>query len=141
MPCFRRIKPLVLCVSWACAGASHSGDVAPSNTSVITRAEMEQVRYASLYEVVRALRGRWLQTRGPQTFMGRPAEVQVFMDDLRLGGVDALRLLTSDNVVSISFIDPVAAGERWGGKFAQGSIVVITSPDAAPRTTSPPANQ
>jgi hypothetical protein len=93
---------------------------------------MEQARYASLYEVVQALRGRWLQTRGPSTLLGRPGEVQVFLDDMRMGGVDALRSLKTDNVVSISFVDPVAASQRWGGKYAQGTIVVTTHADTLP---------
>ena len=100
---------------------------------MITRSEMEQARYASLYEVVQALRGRWLQTRGPKTLLGRPVEVQVLVDDLRMGGVDALRSLKTDNVVSISFVDPVAAGQRWGGKYAQGTIVVTTGIDTLPQ--------
>lgn len=115
----------------ACARTSKPNDVArpSSNASVITRTEMEQARYASLYEVVQSLRGRWLQTRGPKTLLGRPGEVQVFLDDLRMGGVDALRSLKTDNVVNISFVDPVAAGQRWGGKYAQGTIVVTTGAD------------
>jgi hypothetical protein len=126
----RRIVLFVLgVVLSACARSSRPNDLARSNPTVITRAEMEQARYASLYEVVEALRGRWLQTRGPKTLLGRPGEVQVMVDDMRLGGVDALRTLNTDNVVSISFVDPVAAGQRWGGKFAQGTIVVITHAD------------
>lgn len=115
----------------ACARSSKPNDVMrpSSDASVISRAEMEQARYASLYEVVQALRGRWLQTRGPNTLLGRPGEVQVFVDEMRMGGVDALRSLKTDNVVSITFVDPVAAGQRWGGKYAQGTIVVTTSAD------------
>jgi hypothetical protein len=133
-PTSRNVLLLALGIVSACAGKSTSTDVTPSSSGVITRAEMEQVEHASLYDVVQALRGRWLQTRGPKTLMGRPAEIQVFLDDLRLGGVDALRSLTTDNVASISFIDPVEAGQRWGGKYAQGSIVVATRADAAPST-------
>jgi hypothetical protein len=102
--------------------------------NVITRAEMDQGRYASLYDVVQALRGRWLQTRGPNTLLGRPVEVQVFVDDMRMGSVDALRSLNTDNVVSISFVDPVAAGRRWGGKYAQGTIIVSTHADSTPQS-------
>ena len=103
-----------------------------SQPNVITRAEMEQNEYASLYEVVQALRGRWLRARGPTTLLGRPSEVQVMVDDMRLGGVNTLRSLTRDNVVTIAFVDPVAAAQRWGGAHAQGTIVVTTRADAAP---------
>jgi len=121
----------------ACAHGS-SGSAQPSQANVITRAEMEQNQYASLYEVVQALRGRWLITRGPTTLLGKPTEVQVMVDDLRLGGVNTLRSLTRDNVVTIAFIDPVTAAQRWGGAHAQGTIVVTTRADAAPDTAPHP---
>lgn len=118
----------------ACARNSRPNDITRSEANVITRAEMEQTRYASLYDAVQALRGRWLQARGPNTLLGRPVEVQVLVDDMRMGGVDALRSLSTDNVVSISFVDPVAAGRRWGGKYAQGTIVVATHADTTPES-------
>jgi len=115
-----------------CANSPPPNEASRSDANRITRAEMEQARYASLYEVVQSLRGRWLVTRGPKTLMGAPTEVQVLVDDMRMGGVDALRSLKTDNVVAISFVDPVAAAQRWGGKFAQGTIIVTTHADAPP---------
>jgi hypothetical protein len=135
----RYLRPLVLLALGTavsvCARRSTPGDVTrtASDATVITRAEMDNARYASLYEVVQALRGRWLLTRGPNTIMGRTGEVQVFVDDMRMGGVDALRSMKTDNVVSITFVDPVTAGQRWGGKFAQGTIVVATHADTLPQ--------
>jgi len=132
-------RTLVLCafgaLAVACARGSQPNDVSrtSSNASVITRTEMETARYASLYEVVQSLRGRWLQTRGPNSLLGRQVEVQVLVDDLRMGGVETLRSLRTDNVVTISFVDPVAAGQRWGGKYAQGTIVVTTRADTLPQ--------
>jgi len=123
----------VCAVVSACAhGTTRKNGERPS-ANLITRAEMEQARYASLYDVVQALRGRWLQSRGPNTLLGRPVEVQVMVDDMRMGGVESLRSLKTDNVVSVQFVDPVAAGQRWGGKYAQGTIVVTTRADAVPR--------
>ena len=110
----------------------------PSDANVITRAEMERSEYASLYEVVQALRGRWLRSRGPSTILARQTEVQVMVDDMRLGGVNTLRSLTRDNVVQIAFVDPVTAAQRWGGRYAQGTIVVTTHADAAPDTEPQP---
>ena len=109
-----------------------------AQADLITRAEMERNEYASLYEVVQALRGQWLRTRGPTTILGRPSEVQVMVDDMRLGGVTTLRSLTRDNVVTIAFVDPVTAAQRWGGRYAQGTIVVTTHADAAPDTEPQP---
>jgi hypothetical protein len=133
---FRTIRLFVLGAALAaCAGrrASDGGSERRSASGPITRAEMESARYGSLYDVVLALRGHWLQGRGPSTIMGRPAEIQVIADEIRMGGVEALRAMRSDNVVSIAFVDPVAAAQRWGGSHAQGTIVVTMRADAAPR--------
>lgn len=124
-------------IASGCAHGSARG-AQPAQTNVITRAEMERNEYASLYEVVQALRGRWLRARGPATILGRPSEVQVMVDDMRLGGVNTLRSLSRDNVVSIAFVDPVTAAQRWGGTHAQGTIVVTTRADAAPGTEPQP---
>jgi hypothetical protein len=117
----------------ACAHSAASNEATKPNPSVITRAEMERARYATLYDVVLALRGQWLQRRGPTTLVGRPAEIQVIAGDLRMGGVESLRRMTSDNVVSIAFVDPVTAAQRWGGSHAQGAIVVTMQADASPQ--------
>lgn len=118
----------------SCAGRKNPGKAQSSGGSgAITRAEMEKVRYSSLYEVVQALRARWLQSRGPTTFLSRPTEVQVMVDEMRMGGIDALRGLRTDNVVSIAFFDPVTAAQRWGGKHAQGTILVTTRADGVPQ--------
>ena len=130
---YRAFVTLALGAIASCSRGSQP-DVRPGpNASVITRDEMEQAQYASLYDVVQSLRGRWLQVRGPNTLLGRPGEVQVFLDDMRMGNVDALRSIKTDNVVSISFVDPVAAGQRWGGKYAQGTIIVSTRADTLPQ--------
>ena len=105
----------------ACTHGSANDHPRP-DANVITRAEMERSEYTSLYEVVQALRGRWLRSRGPSTILGRQTEVQVMLDD----------------VVMIAFVDPVTAAQRWGGKYAQGTIVVTTHAEAAPDTEPRP---
>jgi hypothetical protein len=118
----------------ACAARGSRDESAPRRgaSGPITRAELESARYATLYDAVLALRGQWLQRRGPSTLIGRQAEIQIIAGEIKMGGVDALRAMGSDNVVSIAFVDPVAAAQRWGGSHAQGAIVVTMHADAAP---------
>jgi hypothetical protein len=118
----------------ACAarGTSDQASARRSASGPITRAELEAARYATLYDAVLALRGQWLQRRGPSTLIGRPAEIQVIAGEIKMGGVEALRAMGSDNVVSVAFVDPVTAAQRWGGSHAQGAIVVTMRADAAP---------
>ena len=140
-PLPRLLTRLALAVTVSgCAHGSAPG-AQRAKADLITRAEMEQNEYASLYEVVQALRGRWLQGRGPTTILGRQNEVQVMVDDMRMGGVSSLRSMTRDNVVTIAFVDPVAAAQRWGGSHAQGTIVVTTRPDAVAPDSEPPPKQ
>lgn len=132
------IRSALVCIVVACAQSAGRSETARSSPNLITRAELESARYATLYDAVLALRGRWLRVRGTSTFLGQPVQVQVMVDDMRMGGVNALRALTSDNVVTIAFIDPVTAAQRWGGSHSQGAIVVSTHADGAPVAESRP---
>ena len=124
------------------ACASHRPDdrsaVRRSASDPIMRDELEATHYASLYDAVLALRGQWLQRRGPSTLVSRPVEIQVIAGEIRMGGVESLRRMSSDNVVSIAFVDPVTAAHRWGGSHAQGAIVVAMQADAAPHAEPKP---
>ena len=124
----------------ACAGRRPDDRAATrrSASGPITRDELESARYATLYDAVLALRGQWLQRRGPTTLVSRPVEIQVIAGDIRMGGVQSLRTMNSDNVVSIAFVDPVTAAQRWGGSHAQGAIVVSMQADGAPSTEPNP---
>ncbi|MFL5619766.1 MAG: hypothetical protein ACJ79A_15390 [Gemmatimonadaceae bacterium] len=134
----RRVIGLLTFVTTLAGCAAHRPDdgsaARRSASGPIAREELESARYATLYDAVLALRGRWLRPRGTKTFLGRPVQVQVIVDDMRMGGVEALRAMTSDNVMRITFIDPATAAQRWGGSHAQGTILVATHADGAPDT-------
>jgi hypothetical protein len=131
-----RVVSLLALAAAVAACAPHrkndGGTARRGGSDPIERAELEASRYATLYDAILALRGRWLRPRGTSTFLGRPVQVQVLVDDMRMGGVSALRSLTSDNVVRITFVDPVTAAQRWGGSHSQGAILVATHADGAP---------
>ena len=131
----RAIGLLMLVATLPACAARSSRDHTSTRRSAsgpITREELESARYATLYDAVLALRGQWLQSRGPSTLIGRPVDIQVIAGEIKMGGVDALRTMGSDNVVSVAFVDPVTAAQRWGGSHAQGAIVVTMHADAAP---------
>ena len=140
-PSLRVIGLFSLGLTLAACAARRPEDPTPVRRSAsgpITRAELEATHYASLYDAVLALRGQWLQRRGPSTLVSRPVEIQVIAGDIRMGGVESLRRMSSDNVVSIAFVDPVTAAHRWGGSHAQGAIVVAMQADAAPTAEPKP---
>jgi hypothetical protein len=134
-PSLRVIGLLLLALGLGACAAHHPDDGSSARRTAsgpIKRDELESARYATLYDAVLALRGHWLQRRGPTTLVSRPVEIQVIAGEIRMGGIQSLRTMTSDNVVSIAFVDPVTAAQQWGGSYAQGAIVVTMQADAAP---------
>ena len=102
---------------------------ARTRSSLITFEEMQQRGpFSSLYDLVQKLRPRWLQSQGPDTFMGQPGQVQVHMDGNRLGGVDALRGLGAHGVTSIQWMAPIDAAARFGLDHGHGAIIISTAP-------------
>ena len=117
-------------ITLACASGCASGPRGASSsrrgTDVITTEEMQSVQFSNLYDLVQALRFRWLQPRGTDSINMRPGQVQVRLDDNPVGGVDALRNIAPAGVVSIHWIEPNAAAARWGMGYGHGAIVVST---------------
>jgi hypothetical protein len=48
----------------------------------------------------------------------------VRLDDSPLGGIAALRQVTSVGIASIRFVDGVTAAGRWGGAYVNGAILI-----------------
>jgi len=123
---------LISTAAFAMACRSSAGRSAASQpvarADVITALEISRTNYSNLYDVVQALRTRWLLSRGPDTILGKQGEVQVHLDDVRLGGVQSLRNLSPVGVAYIQWFDPTSAAQRWGLGYGQGAIYVSTRP-------------
>jgi hypothetical protein len=89
---------------------------------------MQRNPWPDAYALVESLRPRWLRAHGPDGLQGQTVEVQVYLDDARLGGVAALRGIAVTDIAYIRFVDPVAAAARWGGEHINGAIYVSTRP-------------
>ena len=111
----------------ACAsGQKQAGAAQRRNANVITVEELQSVQFSNLFDVVQALRFRWLQSRGPDSINMQSGQVQVRLDDTRLGGVETLRTVAPTGVVSIQWVDPTSAAARWGMGYGHGAIVIST---------------
>jgi hypothetical protein len=104
--------------------ATSRGGRPRARTDIILVDTKLRSQWTNVYDLVSNLRPRWLQTRGPDTIMGTPTEVQVHFDDSRLGGIESLRTLPVAGVVSIQFLDANAATARWGLNHGQGAILL-----------------
>lgn len=97
-----------------------------SRADLITRADIERTSFVNTYELVRALKGNWLNARGPDSINGTSSEVQIHVDEVRLGGVASLRDIHPNDVAAIQYFDPITASGRWGLGYAAGAIMVTT---------------
>jgi len=113
---------LLLCT--ACATSS-AGARARGDRNVITRAQLQEHNFRTAWDAVEALRSNWLLTKGTDSFQA-PGQVQVYQDDNRVGGVEALRWISTQDIAYIRYYDGISASGRWGLNHGQGVIFVST---------------
>ncbi len=113
---------------WSCAASSGSG----SNRERGSRNLISQEELAALppslsaYDAVRRLRSTWLRTRGAASLRGN-LRVQVYMDNVRLGGVEFLQNRSLDGVKAIRYYNGRDATTKWGTGVVGGVIELITN--------------
>jgi hypothetical protein len=119
---------LLLALTALACSASRSGSSSGPRTrpDYIDAEEIRRGQYSSAYDLIRNVRPRWMQARGPDSIVGPRGEVQVLVDDVRLGGVDRLREVPVIGIVYIQFFDPNTAAGRWGLGYGHGAIYIST---------------
>jgi hypothetical protein len=122
-------------LSAACAGRRERS-TRRLDRSVITRTEMLEANYTTAYDAVAALRSMWLRPRGPDSFTV-PSIVWVYVDGVRVGGVEALHTIQPRLVNTLRFYDGPTATSRWGVDNGSGVIHVSTWKDGAPGIVVP----
>jgi hypothetical protein len=110
----RTLRTLLLLVaasvaSSACATATDGETFRPrADPMVITEAEISAVGAANLYDVVRELRPRWMQSRGVQSFGGATV-IGVYRGQTYLGDVESLRNELPGSVARLRWLDGATA--------------------------------
>lgn len=117
----------------ACASSSGSttGTRSTRSPDVITRADIEATSTVNAYDLVNRLRPQWLRTTGVGSVSGgNPSTygIVVFLDNVRLGGIETLRSVDSGSVTSIRYLtaERAAALPGVGHDPISGAIVVST---------------
>jgi hypothetical protein len=116
----------------ACAAASQGGQSGGRRSNVITAEEIASVTASNAYEVVQRLRSQWLVTRGVATTRDPSVEgtpsggIVVYLDGVRMGGVEALRDISVEQIRELRFIDAKDATTRYGTGHTSGVIEVYT---------------
>jgi hypothetical protein len=119
----------------ACASsaASNTATVTESSPDRITVAEISATSGAnSAYDLVRRLRPRWLQATATGSIGGGSITSQailVYLDGIKLGGVESLKTLTPSGITGMQYLDAVRAATvlRDVGSEPIGGAIVITT--------------
>lgn len=119
----RSVLSLLVLPAFLLAGCASTGTGASNPASSSPRLSQEEIAAADLptaYDLVDRLRRPWLR-RDAQT----GASVEIYMDNRKLGGAEALRSIPAADVAQLEFLAHDEAVRRWGSRVA-GSVIVVT---------------
>lgn len=128
---------LISLTAAACAAGTSTGATAGTGSAaavsrkpnLITREEIAvaQAENPSAYDIIVKLRPNYLKNRGvtsPGT--GSSDSPVVYLDNVRFGGLDTLRDITSKSLISIQYLSGTDATTRFGMDHGGGAIMVYT---------------
>jgi hypothetical protein len=127
---FGRLTVTLGIVTLMVACASRTSPAPKLDQTLITGDQLQEARFNTVYDAVEALHGNWLQTRGTDSFKA-PSQVQVYLDNTMLGGVETLRDIAPKTVVYVRYFDGISATGRWGIGHGAGVIYVSSHPMSA----------
>ena len=107
----------------ACAstgGGAASASASATNSTRLTQEEIVSADLPTAYDLVDRLRRPWLR-RDAVT----GGDVEVYMDNRKIGGAAALRDIPSVDVGALEYLPNDEAIRRWGSQVS-GSVIVVT---------------
>lgn len=129
---------LLAALGTACASTAESGGVQRSS-DVISAEEIATIQVSTAYEIVQRLRPQFLRARGTTTVRnagpeGRPTggpaqtgtELVVYVDNVRLGGVEVLHNIAALRVRDIRYVSASDATTKYGSGHTGGALEVRT---------------
>lgn len=117
---------LTLLVAGCAGGRAVRTNAPPANPRLITVQEIEKSYARDAYEVVSRLRPNWIAPRGPQSFQDPTAgQVNVYVEDLRVGGAEVLRRIHVSAIASIEYLNDIQASARYGVAARGGGAILV----------------
>ena len=131
-----RVGATLSLILLGCAPPSSTARTAPQRPSnEIAKAEIEAegLRFATAYDIVRALRPNMLAqhgfARGPQSRAATwesSTGIKVYLDGFRWGGVESLANIPASNVQEVRWLSAIDATIRFGTGNVAGAIAVTS---------------
>ncbi len=120
------VASLTLGLAAGCAATPRPTGTVKADLTLITREQIQEMRFTNAYDAVKGLRGDWIRERGPESFR-YPTEVQVYLDGVRMvGGVQTLQTIPSSGIQFIRHYNGLEATSRWGIDHGGGVVFVST---------------
>ncbi|GMV05918.1 MAG: hypothetical protein AMXMBFR53_21950 [Gemmatimonadota bacterium] len=125
----RLVIPLVVLLSAgvsACASSGGGRSRESGGGDMLMAEEMAEWASQDLFEVVRKLRPRWLQSRAPATARGRQS-IAIILDGVRQdGGPEMMRSFRAGDIGSVQFMNARDATTRYGTDMTGGALIILT---------------
>ncbi len=103
-----------------CASTGTGASSSASDSPRLTQAEIVAAGLPTAYDLVDRLRRPWLR-RDAMT----GGEVEVYMDNRKIGGAAALRDIPSVDVAELQYMSHDDAVRRWGSQVT-ASVILVT---------------
>ena len=97
-----------------------------STQGAITRADLDRNTYTSAYHVIQSLRPTWLYRQGNATIRDSRLLPVVYLDGIRSGNLEQLRLMSADEVDTMTRLSSSDATTLYGTGHPAGAIDVRT---------------
>ena len=99
-----------------------------SSSDRVARAELAPLADLTFEEALRRLRPEWLRPSPTTRQAAEPGVASVYLNDAYAGGLDALRLIPIEAVISARYLTPTAA-RSWFGMFCQctGGVILVST--------------
>jgi hypothetical protein len=109
------------------AAAEAPAPVRASRT-VISAQQITEGHYDNVFAAVEALKPAWLKAKGATSLSGGGTDkVWVYLDNVRVGDVEALRDIQPRDILAVRYFDPGAAQAKYGSGHPAGAIMVETT--------------
>jgi hypothetical protein len=116
---------LLLIVTASCASSQGARTSGRRDARQLSSEEIRTTSASNLYDVIRSQRPEWLIKRG-QTSINLEGDIVVYVDNVALGGPEALRSIDVHSVQNVRFLSASEAQMRYGVGHMHGAIVVTT---------------
>lgn len=122
----KRFAGLAIClvVAAACTKSSQTPIGSRSSSNVLTRQEIAAAPVQTAYEAVQQLRPNFMRARS--TASRTSAYPVVYIDGMRKGSLETLRLIRAAEVAEIRYLSALDATTRYGLNVEAG-IIEVTS--------------